>query len=896
MVNGVLPTVGAILHKDRTKTVPTLRTSAGASANNGTDSVTVTIDNTAQVGDFAIFAVSSKSSAVPTVSPTADWEHSSQIGDSTNQPFLHIFTRRIATGDVSTDLGVAFTFTFGSGTTDGICAGVQVWANTSGFGVRPATNFLSQADTANSHSPSPASITGMGPYDAYGGVAAVLAYVSTGTANAALTSPPTGCTISTGTNVTALRAAGSAGTCRGQAMWSGPTHAARVESLTYPAQEWTVSCVYTLSPIPSRATDQQQGPPSLAGLEVYNYSNSSGSCVVYSQSDVTRGCNTYRPWPERVQKAFGAVNAHLADGTPKVNNMAMGGARAPDICSAAFGTRSYTSVRAGSNDSAGQTNQYNPQVVTQTALPNRSTAGLYTLDLLGNDFLKLGTDDATMAGAWNASEALIRLIRASSAKNVSDASHTYTGTWTDVSSDGYMGGAAKKTTAPGAKVLIALTDTNAIDLVLIAYDDAALGVAGSTFTVKVDGVTVPTQQTITLQNASSRGGSGSTFTVKGTTSNQHNNSGAYRNYKFCQMTVSLTGIGSGSHTVTVEHAGSSGNEFVYNGYLIPAATPPWIVNCSFWQFPDATYTGAPYNFASAAVGKQTADWFKQIAEQVSALFTDGRVIFFDPLAWGARDPVTEGATPAGFQGWDTSVHVSAGDSLHQSDIGHGFYADRIIEILNQRIARPYTPYTTPTSLAPTSLPSTWTLPGTRDFTVPATGTYAIECEGGGGGGGGAQVTGASKGGGGGAYAKKNSATLTAGAVLRITVGSGGNGGAAGANVGSPGTASQVVYLSGPDFAANTVLCKADFGTGGGTSLGAVGAGGLVANCFGDVKTAGSSGSTTTGGAGAAPLGGGSATYSGSGAGTAGNAPGGGGSGCNPGNGGGAGARGVVKFT
>jgi hypothetical protein len=91
-----------------------------------------------------------------------------------------------------------------------------------------------------------------------------------------------------------------------------------------------------------------------------------------------------------------------------------------------------------------------------------------------------------------------------------------------------------------------------------------------------------------------------------------------------------------------------------------------------------------------------------------------------------------------------------------------------------------------------------------------------------------------------------------------------------------------------------VLFKAVGGTGGQASTCTVGQGGLVANCVGDVKTAGSNGSTTTGGAGAAPLGGAGGAVGGN----PGSTYGGGGGGANAGtaNAGGPGAQGVVKFT
>jgi hypothetical protein len=855
-MSAITPYASPALKKDTAKTTPTLRASASAKVDNGIADLTLTVPSTAQPGDFVVFAISSSSNTCST--PTGlTKELVTQIPDSSNQPYLHIYSRRLVAGDVSSDYGVSFTFT--AGASDGLCGGLQVFADTYGFGTRPSSTFMSTTDTTNGHDPVVSSLH-MGPNDLYAGCAGAIPQTGIGHANALLDSAPDGCTINE--NVYALRAGGELASVRGFAMWTGPTHAPAVDELVYPTETiYCTSVVYSLAPLPPHMVDTNRGPVSLDGVPVYNYSNSSGSVVPYLPSDVSRGANTYRPWPERIQGAFGQpVNSR---------NMAMGGARAADICTAAYGTATIISTRAGANNGSAYTNQRVSQAVTQTALANRLTA-LYTTDLVGNDFFMLDASDLTLRGAYNAVQALLRLIRAGTVYGRGAGGQTADGTWSDVSSTGYLGGVASKTTTPGGKITIPLTDVDAIDVVLIGYDDTALSVTGAPFTIKVDGVTHTPAASFALTNPAR------TISLGATTSNQMQNTGVYDDYKFCQMVIPITGIGAGSHTVTIEHAGGSG-QLIYNGYMIPSTTPPWIVTNCIWIFPDVAYTSAPMGYASAALGKQAADWFNQVVRLIAAQFTD-RVILYDPSESGR---------------WNPAVHVSAGDLIHHSELGVSLYAREIIRKLNERIASPYTPPTNPTSVSPTTLPATFTRIGTRDFVVPAGVTsLEIECEGpgGGGGGGSAGGFGPGRGGGGGAYAKKNSVAVTPGETLRVTVGPGGAGGAV-AGVGSAGVASKVVRLS--DMSE---LCKAASGSGGGTTGGTVGAGGTTAASTGDVKTAGTAASTTSGGAGAAPLGAAGATYVGANSGLEGGTPGGGGSAGNNSHTGGPGGPGLVKLT
>lgn len=200
------------------------------------------------------------------------------------------------------------------------------------------------------------------------------------------------------------------------------------------------------------------------------------------------------------------------------------------------------------------------------------------------------------------------------------------------------------------------------------------------------------------------------------------------------------------------------------------------------------------------------------------------------------------------------------------------------------------------SRAPESVTDVFNAPGT--WVVPAGVTsFFAEAVGNGGGGGPGSVTNEGGGGGGGAYAADTFA-CTPGDSWTITDIAAALG-ASGAN-GSIGAAGLNVKLKNP---STTTVLQAAGGKGTVAFNPAGGAGGLVADCIGATKTAGSPGETGAGvtegrgGDAAPPLGGsggGVATTNG----LSGTAPGGGGSGGNQpaGNAGGNGAAGRLQIT
>ncbi|SEP80285.1 beta strand repeat-containing protein [Flavobacterium urocaniciphilum] len=175
------------------------------------------------------------------------------------------------------------------------------------------------------------------------------------------------------------------------------------------------------------------------------------------------------------------------------------------------------------------------------------------------------------------------------------------------------------------------------------------------------------------------------------------------------------------------------------------------------------------------------------------------------------------------------------------------------------------------------------------WTVP-TGVTSVKVDiwGGGGGGGGSNVNkDGGSGGGSGAYVTRT-VTVTPGAVIPFTIGTGGAGGGAAAGTGVTG-GNSTITIGGFTLTANG-------GTGGGGNEGAIGTGGAASG--GSTNSTGNSGvlgGNSGGKGGDAPSGGTGGAGATNGAGGNGNTPGGGGGGGEEGAGG-AGARGEIRFT
>lgn len=395
-------------------------------------------------------------------------------------------------------------------------------------------------------------------------------------------------------------------------------------------QSYMVGGMLTISPAGRRPTNKL--PASLANVAVHGY----GTSYLGVASDATaHACESV--WYDRIAALLGTPAEN--------NNMGLPGAMASDICGGAYGTISYYTR-------AVQLDPNFAQQQAQTWMAQGVRSGLLLLDLFGNDGFNHastasgGTTAKSLAGARSAGESLVRLLRASSMVNETDGTIAYAGTWTANSGVGdFSSGSNKQTTVPGSTATITVTQPD-IDLVLFATDDSAFGVTGSAFQVKVDGVLFTT----------------------GTTSNKMRKSSStvYNAAAYTQLTVPVRGMGAGSHTIELMHTGAGGNALFFDGYLIPAATPPLIVLNKLAHYSSAALAALPAPSSNAIL-----DLYSQIAQDIADLFPDGRVMTFDPLEDTA---------------WDYTTMVTTYDNIHLNDVGAAHYARGIAKLLQERVA------------------------------------------------------------------------------------------------------------------------------------------------------------------------------------------------------------------
>lgn len=294
---------------------------------------------------------------------------------------------------------------------------------------------------------------------------------------------------------------------------------------------------------------------------------------------------------------------------------------------------------------------------TPTAFPG----GIFLLDSLRNDAghdgdsYSSGTTAKSRAGATNGLDAMMRLIRAQSFLLATDASYTYTGTWlSNGTLAGMLGHTVRYTTTAGDKVSIAFTGTD-IDLVLTAIDNAALGVSGAAFTIKVDGVTVAPVGYPTTTGDQIR---------------QATNGGPV---KYGPMVIPLRGLSAGAHTIVLTHAGTTGQGLYVNGHLVPSPTPPTIIVSKVNYLGAGGY--ATY-VALGGAGASTAvdDIYNAIIDTVVARFPlDGSVRVIDPNGLGF-DPAT-------------MVGNTDGLNVHLNDFGNQFYSNNLVDVVRSLTPR-----------------------------------------------------------------------------------------------------------------------------------------------------------------------------------------------------------------
>jgi hypothetical protein len=387
-------------------------------------------------------------------------------------------------------------------------------------------------------------------------------------------------------------------------------------------------------------------PTSFQGISAYCYGES-GQAYVPNGAAGYGGHYSEAPIFERLTQRM--APAHK-------NNFGQVGAYAADVCGYAYGTVSYNS-QGESGDNSFPINQAG----TWLSNPSLSPAFVW-LELFANDALNdanpASTTAKARASARNAGDALIRLIRASSAKWVGDSSIVKTvGFGTTLSATDYGGGSVYSSTASGDKITVTTTQPS-IDLVLMALDDSAASLTGATFTVTVDTV----------------------LHFTGTVSNQakKSTSSLYNQSPYTQMCVPCYNMGSGTHTIVIQN--TSTGTLRFNGYLIPSATPPVIVldqllhlSDAFWSY-FSTLSG--YGPTTAAAGNPILDVYSTIAATVASSWTDGNVVLYDPRASGLFNNADGPASSGGM--------VNPTDHIHFNDWGTALYAHEIMRLLCER--------------------------------------------------------------------------------------------------------------------------------------------------------------------------------------------------------------------
>lgn len=595
---------------------PTYRASAGAS-NNGV-SVTVVMPGSAVVGDVAIASIAVVPTSVVTPPVFGSWVPLLNVLSDGGAVRLYVYYQPVLTGMPGANQ------VFASSVTGMIAAAISVYANVGGLSVAPLAWVSTTTEVLNSRVPRFPSVVA-GPDDRILAITGAYGSTNLSANGSTVTSAPTGFTIRQNvSNNPVLQLS------RGSAIMDAPSHALAAETLAFQHANHSICAIMVLAPQDPRWADSEHVPSTLAGKPGYVYGSSSSAFVQHPS--VNFGYNTRTPWGNRAIAALGS-NADS-------NNMSTPGARAADVCCFMYGTRSWP-TRAVSGDALAVA-----QVGTWSGISNKDA--LILTDAIGNDIINhnatlIAAGKATQAnrGAAVAADAIFRLLRSSAVYHWNLGNITATGTWSTVSSDGLIGGSARLTTVPGAKYDIAVSGITALDIVLIGGDNTAGGNTGSTYAIKVDGVTVAT----------------------GTTHNQMLSTGFGQNYGFCQMVVPVTGMTTGAHTITIEHTGSSGHLLMFNGALLPNPTPPWVVTNCLAEMPAATYTALSFT-------KVTQDAYREILRTVTQQFADGRVVLYDPSVSGL---------------WNYSAYFSP-DGVHQNELGHAHYTHEILRMLSERVA------------------------------------------------------------------------------------------------------------------------------------------------------------------------------------------------------------------
>ncbi|MGE5612705.1 MAG: hypothetical protein ACM3UO_00320 [Bacillota bacterium] len=674
--------------KRATPTRPFFR--ASATATTGTTNSTtlsITIPSGAVVGDWAFMVVTVPSNTTPTLTTPTGWtlcppspyDGSISAGgmpgsgncDNSASVRQYVFYKVIATGNP----GSSVTITCSS--SQDLCASMAVYGGVGCISTPLVAYSNSNTETINSR-PMRSPSTNGGPNDLMVGFVSNYAYSSTGPGNSNVTAAPSGRTLrgvsSSAPNIISF--------AHCAAIFDG-TASNQYETYTIAGgQAHTVSSALTLGPIAGAIPAEVSGvPASLVGKGVVTYGTS--ICCDVPRAETNTGFTTVSPWPLQIQNAYGNV--------ANSNNMGMCGSMVVDQCCAAYGTQSVPTQAPGGGGGGSGPPVYTQMVNYTNWLSGHTAPGLILWDPWGNDWLNEATISSGMArqrtAAALAADAMVRLFRAASVKDCTDASFSFTGSWSSVTSIGYHGGTtagsngtAKLTTTPGDKFTITATGTD-FDVILIAEDNSANATTGATYSVKVDGVSFPIANRVFAVDSAN---SITTQFTGGVTHNQTVSSKGggglfstnYTIYKFCQLAVPIRGLSSGSHTIEFTHTGSSGDRLLVNCYLVPAtgSSVPWICMNGLTPFPDATYgTYNPGNTTTGYqnVGRANLAVYQAMTNAIAAQFPDNKVITFDPSS------INFNFTPNASPGTGGSGDFMS-DGVHGLETWHAIYTKLIM--------------------------------------------------------------------------------------------------------------------------------------------------------------------------------------------------------------------------
>lgn len=534
----------------------------------------------------------------------------------------------------SGDSGVTKTFTISGVTNKSVVAAMVVYPANGGYSVKPTIYVPADVETQNSRPARIPTFIG-GPDDLVVAMIVNYSYLSTAASGAEIdpATIPANFTLRN----TISRADNALVYPRGATIIDadGGNVNRQVNEFEFVQDGYYATVMFALAPQNPRWKTRNYVPPGLRNKPVIAYTTSSNAYV--KKPETNWGYNTKNPWGDRIDLAVGQ--------SANSRNYALPGSKAEDICAALFGTRSY-STRATLADPMAIS-----RACTFTALPDNN--GIYLLDLAGNNIISSSDSQQVRDSLTNSIRSIVRKIRTGNGGvsiTSQNAGITYTGTWTNGTSDGSSGGVYKQTTVPGSKASMSVNNTTGKDwpweIVLQGLDSAAMSAVGSTFNVKVDGVSVYSGTTHNQAVASAWGGGG--------------------DYKYVQMVIPII-IPTGVHTLEWEHTGANGDVLRVDSVHVASATnpPPLIYNVTLARMPDAAYTTYP----ALSLAKQTE--YSAIIKSVCDEFADGRVIYYDPSASG----IVTGQTS-----------LFASDHVHQADALHANFSWEMIQMLQERFA------------------------------------------------------------------------------------------------------------------------------------------------------------------------------------------------------------------